>query len=214
MRTKTLFLSAAALAAGVLSSMAQANVYSVNVVGYVNKVIPPNQFVLLANPLNDGTNTIDSLGAALPNKSSAQIWNGTGFTLASKANGTWSTPLSIPPGTGYFVKTPTGASVTNTFVGSVIIGFNQTNSVNLAGGVFSLVGSPVPIAGALDDAGPNTLNLGNALPNKSSVQTWNGNGFNLASKANGTWSTNLPIGVAEGFFVKPNSPTNWSQILQ
>src|SRR5207249_3273515 len=40
MRTKTLLAAAAMLAAGFASSMAQSNVYSLNVVGYVNRVIP------------------------------------------------------------------------------------------------------------------------------------------------------------------------------
>ena len=71
---KTLLIAAAALAAGVVTSQAQ--VYSANVVGYVNAVIPANQLTLVANPLDDGTNTVTSLGASLPNKSSIQVWNG------------------------------------------------------------------------------------------------------------------------------------------
>lgn len=215
MRTKTLFLSAAALAAGVLSSMAQANVYSVNVVGYVNKTIPPNQFVLLANPLVAATNDVVTLGAALPNKSTVQIWNGTGFTIASKTVAGWDVNFPIAPGTGFFVKTPsTATTVTNTFVGSVVIGFGQTNSVSLPGGVFSLVGSPIPVAGTLADSGPNTINIGSSLPNKSTIQIWDGSKFVIASKTVAGWDTNLAIGVAEGFFVKPFGATNWTQTLQ
>ena len=40
MRTKTLLIAAAALAAGILSSSAQT--YSQNIVGYVNQVLPAN----------------------------------------------------------------------------------------------------------------------------------------------------------------------------
>jgi hypothetical protein len=64
MRTKTLLLSAAAMAAGLVSSVAQSNVYSVNVVGYVNQVLPAGTLVAVANPLDNGTNTLDS-GAVL-----------------------------------------------------------------------------------------------------------------------------------------------------
>jgi len=104
MRTKNLLLSAAALVAGALSAQAQSNVYSVNVVGYVNAPVAGNSaFTLLANPLSDGTNTIASLGAALPNKTTVQVWNGSGFTGTSKAGGAWGNPaLPIPPGTGFF----------------------------------------------------------------------------------------------------------------
>ncbi|HYG21974.1 MAG TPA: hypothetical protein VEH04_04265 [Verrucomicrobiae bacterium] len=215
MRTKNLLLSAAAVVAGAISAQAQSNVYSVNIVGYVNKPIAAGQFTLLANPLNDGTNTIGSLGAALPNKTTVQVWNGTGFVGTSKAGGVWGNPnLPIPPGTGFFVQTPAaGATVTNTFVGSVVIGYGQTNSMALPSG-FSLVGSPVPIAGTLNSAGPNTLNLGNSLPNKSTIQVWNGTTYVGTSKAGGTWGQNLQIDVAQGFFVNTPVATNWSQTLQ
>src|ERR1043165_8066346 len=51
MRTKTL-VCAAILAAGLASSMAQSNVYSLNVVGYYNVVIPGGTKVMVANQLN------------------------------------------------------------------------------------------------------------------------------------------------------------------
>src|SRR6185436_7382863 len=68
MRTKTLLLTAAIGVAGVASSFAQA-VYSVNAVGYVNVSVAKNPssattFLLVANPLNSGGNTI---GEVLPN---------------------------------------------------------------------------------------------------------------------------------------------------
>ena len=75
MRTKTLLLSAAALVAGALGSQAQSNVYSANVVGYVSVPLPASTFVLAATPLDAGTNDLNTLLAALPNKSSAQVWN-------------------------------------------------------------------------------------------------------------------------------------------
>src|SRR5437899_2710664 len=55
MRTKTL-ICAAALAAGALTSWAQSNVYSLNVVGYVNVALVGGAgggtFTMIANPLN------------------------------------------------------------------------------------------------------------------------------------------------------------------
>src|SRR6266446_1325324 len=68
MRTKTLLAAAAMLAAGLASSMAQSNVYSLNVVGYVNKVMPSGgKYIMISNPLNTTSNTINSLlsGAAV-----------------------------------------------------------------------------------------------------------------------------------------------------
>jgi hypothetical protein len=200
MKTKTLLIGAAVLAAGVLSSQAQ--VYSQNVVGYVNVVLPSGQFALVSNPLDDGTNTVTSLGAALANKSTVQIWNGSGFTIASKGGGVWNTNLSIPVGTGFFVKSAT--AVTNTFVGSVAMG--STNS--LPAGLFALVGSTVPYAGDLTDT---NVNIGPTLPNKSTLQVWNGSGFTIASKGGGVWNTNLSLSVAQGFFVKSASAVDWVQ---
>ena len=63
MRTKTLLVAAAALAAGLASTMAQA-VYSQNVVGYVNIPVAAGTKVLIANQLQTTNNTIGSL---LPN---------------------------------------------------------------------------------------------------------------------------------------------------
>jgi hypothetical protein len=216
MRTKTLLFAAGALAAGIVSSEAQ-NVYSQNIVGYVNVVIPANQFTLLANPLDDGTNTVTSLGGALPNKTLVETWNGTGFSGSSKAGGVWGSNLSIPPGTGFFVQTPASAgTITDTFVGNVISSTFTTgssNTVNVPTG-FSLLGSPVPFSGTITDAGPNTINLGAALPNKSLVETWNGTGFSGSSKAGGTWSVPLTISAGHGFFVQPASAATWTQTLQ
>jgi len=209
MRTKTLLLTAAALVAGLASSQAQSNVYSVNIVGYVNVPLTATAQTLLANPLDDGTNTITSLGAALPNKTVAQTWNGTGFVPSVKGGGVWGANLSIPPGTGFFVKSPSG--VTNTFVGSSVL----SNNYALAAGIQTLAGSVIPFSGALNDAGgPNTLNIGAALPNKSVVQTWNGTAYVPSVKGGGVWGANLSIGVAQGFFVKPFTATTWTQSLQ
>src|SRR5689334_14692664 len=62
MRTKTLLLTAALSAAGLLPSMAQ--VFSVNAVGYVNQSVPANGLAILAVPLNGNPN--NSLNNTLP----------------------------------------------------------------------------------------------------------------------------------------------------
>ena len=91
MRTKTLAICAAALAAGALSTMAQSNVYSLNIVGYANITITPgNNFY--ANPFNhSGNNNATNIFALSPlNDNYAQPggtmnsfyvlkWNGAGF---------------------------------------------------------------------------------------------------------------------------------------
>jgi hypothetical protein len=208
---KTLLIAAAALAAGVISSDAQ--VYSANIVGYVNVVCPAGTLVLASNPLDNGTNTANDLLASLPNKSSIQIWNGSGFTLIGKSAAGFTPNPSLPVGTGFFIKSV--SNFTNTFVGNVIPnpGGNQS-TVALPANTLVLVGSTLPVGGTFNDVGTNALNLISTLPNKSSIQVWNGSGFTLIGKSASGFSPNPSLSVAQGFFVKSVSNTNWVQTLQ
>jgi hypothetical protein len=212
MRTKTL-AAAAILAAGLASSMAQSNVYSLNVVGYVNKtLLGAGRYTAVANPLNTTNNTLGSLLGGIPAGSSVQKWNpsiadfdvynktgfGVGWSPASGAT------ASLNPGEGVFVLTP-GASgdITNTFVGEVLQG-NLT--ISLVTG-FNMIGNKVPDSGAA-----NTIGL--VPPTGSSLQKWNEavqdfEVFNKTSFGIG-WSPSVPnINVAEGFFINAVSPYDW-----
>lgn len=220
---KTLVLAALAIA-GALSASAQSNVYSLNIVGYVNVVLKGNSaYTLVANPLDNGTNTINglSIGAALPNKSQIVVYdNATAqYTTATKGSGVWGTNLPLPVGRGFFVKNGVAGSpdVTNTFVGNVIAASPSTNTVSVPIG-YSLVGSPLPIGGVLTDVGPNKLNLDAALANKSQVVVYDNSGagvYTTATKGSGVWGTNLPISVGQGFFIKAQTAgSNWVQVLQ
>jgi hypothetical protein len=94
-------------------------------------------------------------------------------------------------------------------VGSVVVGFGGSVTNSLPGGLFQLVGSPIPFSGTLNDT-----NLGlTALPNKSSIQVWNGNGFTPSNKGGGVWTPDLPIIPGQGFFVTSAQTTNWVQTL-
>src|SRR2546427_12593550 len=73
MRTKTLLLTAALTAAGALSSMAQ--VYSVNIVGYINLTIPKG-FSMIANQLNASPdNTLATVLASVPENTTVYKFN-------------------------------------------------------------------------------------------------------------------------------------------
>src|SRR3954451_14568718 len=83
MRTKTL-LCMAAMAAGVATSMAQSNVYSLNIVGYAN-VPAPAGFTFQSNPFNTGVT--NGANEVIPNTGAwdtAEIheWLGTGFKVS------------------------------------------------------------------------------------------------------------------------------------
>jgi len=209
------------MAAGLVSSMAQSNVYSANIVGYVNVVFKGGgAFTLVANPFDDGNgNQLTNLVASLPNKSSVQVWDPVNSTFvgSSKAAGAWGTNFSIPPGTGFFVKNGAAPDVTNTFVGSVAVANGASNSVALAAGQFILLGGAIPYSGNLTDAyNTASFNLGATLPNKSSVQVWDpvAQTFVGTSKAAGSWGANITFTPGEGIFIKSGGATNWVQSLQ
>jgi len=208
MRTKTLLLSAAAVAAGLVSSQAQSNVYSANVVGYVSVTANAGQFTLWSNPLDSGSNTLSGLFPSAPNGTLVEVWNGAGFQSATKGfGGVWTTNLTINPGEGFFIKY--AASTTNTFVGSIVVPNNASVTNSFVGSLFYLVGSPVPYT---DNLSGTNLNL--TVGNGSIVEIWNGTGFQSATKGfGGVWTTNLVMTPGQGFFLKPSATNNWVQSL-
>jgi len=222
MRTKTLLLSAVAVAAGIISSQAQSNVFSANVVGYVSTVWKGGGvFTLSANPLDDGNgNQLTNLLASLPNKSSVQIWDSVNATFigTTKIGGAWGTNFSIPPGTGFFIKNGAAPDVTNVFVGSIVVPNGSSNSVTLPAGQFILLGGAIPYSGNLTDAyNTASFNLGATLPNKSSVQVWDvpTQAFIGTTKIGGAWGANISFSPGQGAFIKSGAPTtNWVESLQ
>jgi len=208
---KTLLIAAAALVAGVVSSQAQ--VYSANIVGYVNATCPAGTLTLLSNPLDNGTNTANDVFASLPNKSTVQLWNGSGFTSYTKGATGFAGNPSLPVGAGFFVSSV--ANYTNTFVGNVVPapgGNTATNS--LPAGTLALIGSKLPVSGNFNDVGTNSFNLNASLPNKSTVQLWNGSGFTSYTKGATGFTANPAYTTAMGFFVNSASAANWVQTLQ
>lgn len=223
MRTKTLLIAAAALAAGLVSSQAQ--VYSANVVGYVNYVsttVSP-QFEMIDNPLDNGSNTLKSIIATPPGGTQLQIWQPTSasFLTATYAGGHWRTNsvladgYVIPPGVGYFISIGSGI-LTNTFVGTVDpnTGLSGTNVVNTG---FQALSSMLPIS----DNVTNTATVNLIVPGGTQVQKWNvgTQHFDTYVFSGGKWRlnsvvTNLVVGLPEGYFVNNQSGSsfNWVQV--
>ena len=93
MRTKALIIAAAGLCVSLLQSNAQTPVYSQNIVGYYNTVIPSGSFELVANQLINGSdanatnNSINSIFNGLVsdpngnNNSTLYLWNGNGYAI-------------------------------------------------------------------------------------------------------------------------------------
>lgn len=152
MRTKTLLITAALTAAGALSSMAQ--VYSVNIVGYVNLNIPGNgSFSMIANQLNNGLtpqNQIKDLLPAPPDKTTIYKYDpvaGYSSEQYDAGLGQWTSlgVTTINPGEGAFIFAAT--AFTATFVGEVQL----SSTVNFGNppGSFAIASSVIPQAGYL-----------------------------------------------------------------
>ena len=227
MRTKTLFLAAAFVAAGLASSMAQSNVYSLNIVGYYNIPITSQQ-TFCANSLNNGTpaNRADQV-VPYTDGDGLSIWNGvrfTSLTMDSGAGTGWAdsggsdVPLAnlpiLGPGVGWFY-TRAGTVTNLTLVGEVPLGTNVVN-LNLAQ---NAVGSPLPYSG-LVSTGP----IACPVADGDGVQTWNGAKFVLSSRDSGAgtgWANSgggdvaePSLAVGQGFFYsKVGGTVIWNQIL-
>ncbi|MCX7723419.1 MAG: hypothetical protein N2379_10260, partial [Verrucomicrobiae bacterium] len=87
MRTKTLLAAAAILAVPLATTVAQTNVYSQNVVGYINLTLT-NQITLVANQLDlDGTGTNNTvltvLGTNVPVLTFVHVYDETSASIKS-----------------------------------------------------------------------------------------------------------------------------------
>ena len=228
MKTKTLLIAAAALVAGVISSDAQ--VYSANIVGYANVVLPGNgQLSLVSNPFDDGNGNYltNILNSSLVKQSQVLTWNGSGFTIIQKggtpANWPAGTVTQLPPGTGFFVRNggpgSGAADLTNTFVGSVIapVGTFVTNSEPIG---LTLQGSTIPYAGniayAAQGGGDTNLDYGNGLTKQSQILTWDpvGQTYLISQKGGSpaTWGATVPISVGQGFFINNKNGPNTNMV--
>jgi hypothetical protein len=157
MRTKTLLLTAALTAAGVATSMAQ--VYSVNMVGYINVTIPAG-FSMLANHLNNSPdNLVITLLPSPPEGTRIFKFNPVNDTydqilfLGGVYEGDMPESMTLGPGEGVFIDPP--SSFTHTFVGEVQL----QSTVNLLVGP-NMVSSVLPQSLPLD----GLANDGNATP--------------------------------------------------
>lgn len=213
MRTKALTLVAALGVAGAVALQAQ--VYSVNVVGYVNVTVPAGKLVLLANPLDPGqANTISDLLKNVPLGTIVYKYDPqTGKFISSTWLGVMWSPrgdLTLKPGEGFFISNPGPNDLQITFVGEVLQGKLELPLV--AG--FNLVGSLVPQAGKVStdlglpvEAGDAVYKF-NVTTQKYELNTYAGGGIWLPTMQEPT------VDVAEGFWVSKVKAANWVRNFQ
>jgi hypothetical protein len=224
MRTKVL-ICAAVLAASLASSMAQ-NVYSLNVVGYVNVTLPAGKFMCIANPLDatmggtvTGGNNITNLFPAAPNGATIQPFNSANaqwgasasFGVGKSGVGVWTGPFDMPPGKGVMFRNPSTTNMVVTFVGQVQQG-TSIPVATLGQNQFTLVGSPIPIGGDLT----NSI-VGLTAHNGDTLSTFNSTtaqwasptaGFAVGKSGVGVWSPMLQIAPGAGFLYRNANPVN------
>jgi hypothetical protein len=221
---KTLLIAAAALAAGVISSQAQ--VYSQNIVGYVNQKLIVGLTLVNApvSPSGAGTNSAEVLFPTLTSGDQLYIWkpNGSGFDVAYyNGPGDWYdgftfAPISVPilkSGAGLYYQNNSPAPYTNTFVGTALL----TNSQPIIVGL-SLVSSTAPVGGSVE-----STNFSLPFVSGDQLYLWkpDGSGFKVAYyNGPGDWYdgyTFAPIPVptltvGSGFYYQNNNTaTNWIQ---
>ena len=199
MRTKTLLLTAALSAAGVVGSAA-ADVFSANIVGYVTKDLSAG-FNLIANPLNS-SNTVADLFADLGFGSIVYKYNGTGFDSSSRTPAGWSDPdMTIAPGEGVFVSV--GAATSVTFVGEVMTG---DLSNGWASGGFKIVSSQVPQEGLLEADLGYTAGFGDI------VYKFVDGAYQSHNRTPAGWGNGEPtIGVGEAFWLTTTGAGSWDR---
>jgi hypothetical protein len=219
MRTKTLLLTAALTAAGVATSMAQ--VYSVNMVGYINHTIPDG-FSMISNQLNNSPdNKVTTLFPAPPEGTQVYKYNATDdtFTYLEYVDGAWggdNLDLTVGPGEGFWINPP--SSFAHTFVGEVQL----ASSVSLLSG-FNQAGSALPqslpLTGAPNDNNPAAaVGLGYPVGEGDQVYQYNpvDDTFIFNEFVDGAWGGDgggepPTIAIAQGFWINAAAARTWSR---
>ena len=238
---KMLLIAAAALAASVISSEAQ--VYSQNIVGYVNVPVQPG-YNLIANPLvagsTNGANEVITTNF-LNDGDTFVIWNGAGFNQVLYSpffQGIYSQPSpwldpnsfsstavpTISPGKGFFYYNA-GSSNSITFTGTVAIQTGATNTMNLVAG-YNMISSVLPITANVTNA---AFNLNPA--DGDTLVLWTGSTYNQVLYSpffQGIYSQPSPwldpnsfnsvtpptVTSGQGFFYYSSGVNTWTQTLQ
>ena len=220
MRTKAL-LGLAVLAAGAVSCMAQGNVYSLNIVGYVNVPVQgAGRLTLVANPLKPSngnyniTNTLvlsDAQADSLVYKWAGNSWATDVPQWYSGAGGGWFPDATMNLGEAFFIQNP-GTATSVTFVGEVATGsVNYTMPAGL-----SFVAPKTPV---VQDFPGGDVGHENDL-----IYTWGGTAWNTVvwqNYAGSGWfgdghvgeSTNGPtVAVGGGVvYLNTGAALNWTR---
>jgi hypothetical protein len=214
MRTKAL-LGLAAMAVGLSTSVAQ-NVYSLNVVGYVNVSLQANQLSFLSIPLiPSGGNFNITNSIALSDAQDGALlftWAGTSWNATVPqwyAGAGWYPDMVVSNGIGFFLSSK--AASTLTFVGDVPQGAIPYSAPT----GFSTLANKVPVAANFPGAdvghdGDLLYTWGGTAWNSDTPQFYAGVGWYSADP---TVTTNGPMvqPAAAVFYSATGTAQNWTR---
>ncbi len=196
-----MIVSALLVAAGITTSTAQA-VYSVNIVGYINKPLPPG-LSLISNQLNASPdNKVQTLFGSPAGQVTVYKFNATAGNFDQAAwdpDSGWAdaTSMVLNPGDGAFVDNG-GDAFTLTLVGEVKL--SSTVNIHPAIDTYSSV---IPQSGLISTLGFPTPTA------QVTVYKFNGTAFDSFAfdPDSAAWSPTEPsLNIAEGIFIDNTGP--------
>jgi len=196
-----MIVSALLVAAGITTSTAQA-VYSVNIVGYINKPLPPG-LSLISNQLNASPdNKVQTLFGSPAGQVTVYKFNPTAGNFDQAAwdpDSGWAdaTSMVLNPGEGAFVDNG-GDAFTLTLVGEVKL--SSTVNIHPAIDTYSSV---IPQSGLISTLGFPTPTA------QVTVYKFNGTAFDSFAfdPDSAAWSPTEPsLNIAEGIFIDNTGP--------
>jgi len=197
--------------AGIASSFAQ-NVYSVNVVGYINLTLT-NNFSLIANQLDNGQgNLVTNMFTGVPFNTFVYKFDGVSYASLSLSPATGWSPaanrgMTLAPGEGVFVRKPAAAASINlTFVGEVMQG-DLVNPVVLG---FEIYSAMVPQQGGITTVHNYTPAPGDF------VYKWSGTSYSSKQYRGAPFNAWSPapepvLDVGEAVFIRSATVKNWTR---
>jgi hypothetical protein len=224
MRTKTLLVACAALALSLATSQAQ--VYSQNIVGYVNIPLTNGVLQVVAPALDlDGTGTNNTVATVLGDPTLGDIlyiYNGSGYDVLTYANPPRGAGLGwyngsvlddtypLNPGEAIFYLPAGNETITQT--GNVL----EKDTHYLYAGTLAFISSPVPVAGGVTSVLQYSPNLGDV------IDIYNGVSYDTYIYANPPRGAGLgwylgptlnepQIPIASGFWIIPAADNTWTQ---
>jgi hypothetical protein len=224
MRTKVL-LCAALLAAGLATSQAQSNVYSLNVVGYINISVTnsisatKSQFDFFSNPLTNSDMSVSNTLITAVKGTLCYVWNtnsGT-YDIYTKRTTVWTggttytSVVGLQPGIPFFLVNPSFvANETITLVGSVPQG---SKAIHYGGpSTYNFIAYPFPVGGLAQ----TTLGLPAVKGDAVYLWTESSQIWSISTRRTSTWTggTGEPnLSVAGGMYYYPGANQtagNWS----